>query len=251
MSIFNRPSDEEESADEENGDGAENGQQAGNNAENGGSQPTNGANGRAGDETLAARAREEGTNGGGNGFTGGNGQPVDVGADQEAEAPEEGDDLDENQEPADADQGEDLEDDQPGMPVAVEAEPVEDEVPEEPEDLPTASVGGSQLATFTANFGGFSFKIIPQSTQSGLTWALWVFADNVQGPLFQTKSPISKDEAGEFGIPPALRERMNEGLRFAQEQLTLPSELRSELREKSLEDLEALMNQEKSPVDKL
>lgn len=179
-------------------------------------------------------------------------EEIAVDADQDDKGEEPADDLAEDQEAIDVDQEEDQpEESVPEEAVAVEAEPVEDSVPEEPEDLPTASVGGSELATFTANFGGFSFKIIPQSTRSGLTWAVWVFADNVQGPLFQTKNPVSQEEADEFGIPPVLRERINEGLRFAQEELTLPSDLRSELAERSLEDLEALMNRRESPVDEL
>jgi hypothetical protein len=117
---------------------------------------------------------------------------------------------------------------------------VVDDTPEQPQDLETVEFDDSQLATFTANFGEFSFKLIPESRSSGIRWVVAVYASGVQGSLFRTDKQITDAQADEFGLPERLQERLNEALRFSNEELTLPAELQSELKSKSLEDLERL-----------
>lgn len=138
-------------------------------------------------------------------------------------------------------EGLDRADDGPEV-VEAEVEVVDDDAPEEPEDLPVAEFGDStELATYSVNFGGFSFRLLPQSTSSGVDWRIWVFANNVQGPILRTNTAISQAEAEDLGIPESLRNRINEGLEFAQNELDLPPALKRETEDRSLEDLEAMM----------
>lgn len=98
-----------------------------------------------------------------------------------------------------------------------------------------------ELATFTAREGPFSFKIIPQSQKSGLSWAVWVFLRGAQGPVLQTTQTITDEQAGELGMSPTLQHRINEALRYAKTNLDLPNELKEKTQKRSLNDIEKIM----------
>lgn len=98
------------------------------------------------------------------------------------------------------------------------------------------------IATYSTSFGDFSFKILPQSGQSGLSWKVWVFMSGTQGPILQSDGGITSQQADEINLPEHLRERINEDLRYVQENMTLPEGFESATEKKSLNDLEAQMN---------
>lgn len=98
------------------------------------------------------------------------------------------------------------------------------------------------IATYGTSFGSFRFKILPQSTKTGLRWAVWVFVEGAQGPVLQTYEGITSEQADEINLPEHLRERINDDLQYAREHMTLPEGFQSETSKRSLADLEAQMN---------
>lgn len=111
------------------------------------------------------------------------------------------------------------------------------------ESVKPAQPSRDGLATYTMREGPYRLKIIPQSTKSGLTWSLWLFLKGSQGPVLQTTSGVSVDQADEIGLSESTRREANRLLSEARDRLDLPAGFSSETSSKSFSDLEKVLDE--------
>lgn len=123
------------------------------------------------------------------------------------------------------------------------AEIVQTEIVEEPNPALTPQV--EALSTFSEQEGPLSFRIIPVILGGQTDWRIVVYMTGAQGPVYQSRRELTTEASLQFGISDRLQERINDALRFAQENLEVPPELGDQRRTKrSLHDLEILMDGE-------
>jgi FlaG/FlaF family flagellin (archaellin) len=102
------------------------------------------------------------------------------------------------------------------------------------------------VSTYTFSRGPFSIKILPQSTTTGLEWVVAIYAEGVQGSVTQSAHPITAQQADDLGMRDKTRRRINDTLRYAQAELSLPDSFKTATDKRSLSDLEEMMDREQS-----
>lgn len=101
------------------------------------------------------------------------------------------------------------------------------------------------LATFSEQEGKFSVRIIPVVRNAGADWRVNVYAEGVQGPIYQATGKITDEAADQLGMTRRLQTRVNEALEYANQNLHIPEVLGNQKRDKrSLHDLEVMMEDE-------
>lgn len=119
---------------------------------------------------------------------------------------------------------------------------VESEVPSAAEIQSSAEI--NSLSTFSEQEGPFRYKIIPTVNSTNTNWRVVVYSKGVQGPLFESDTGVSDSQADHFGLTRKLQNRINTALEYANENLRIPSELRTAKRDKkSLHELEVMMEE--------
>jgi len=100
------------------------------------------------------------------------------------------------------------------------------------------------LSTFSVQHNSLNIKVLPNVERDGTDWRIVVYSRGVRGSLLETNQPLSDQEAEQLGIPRSLQERINDALKYAQQELELPKVLgHMPRKKKSLSELEEMMNQ--------